>query len=331
MDFQLTPEQTQVAEATAKVCRAHFGLGRLRSLEGLALPADLWQEMVEAGFTSLTEPVEEGGSGVGRAEAVVVFEELGRALLPGPLVWSHLWSGLDDGAAGAGASARAGELAMTGGVVRSSGPVVIEHLASLDRVVVLDAEGVWGLTGAELLAGARLLEPVDPLTPVWAVERLPQGEQVGGADQARRFLSEGALLTAALQVGVADALCRLATDYARSRIQFNRPIGSFQAIKHVLADMLVRVELARVATYAAALYFDEVGLGDQARAVAAAKVMAAEAAGINGTDCVQVHGGMGFTWEVDAHLYLKRAWVLEQSFGTSGTHSRALAERIGAR
>ena len=327
MDFQLTPEQVQVVEATAKVCQGRFGLDRLRALEGEALPADLWQDMVEAGFTTLTQPVEHGGSGVGRAEAVLVFEELGRSLLPGPLVWTHLWSGLDTSATGA----ESGHLSMTGGVMRGAGPVVIEHLASLDRLAIVDDEGVWGVAGPEVLAEARLLEPVDPLTPVWAVDRLAQGEQVGGADQARRFRSEGALLTAAFQVGLADASSRLATEYARSRIQFSRPIGSFQAIKHILADMLVRVELARMATYAAAAVFDEENVGDRLRAASVAKVMAADAAGRNGTDCVQVHGGMGFTWEVPAHLYLKRAWVLEQSFGTSASHCRALAENLPAR
>ncbi|MGH9305986.1 MAG: acyl-CoA dehydrogenase family protein [Acidimicrobiales bacterium] len=347
MDFQLTPEQAQVVEATARVCRGRFGLARLRDLEGHNLPPELWRDLVDAGFTSLTRSVEAGGSGVGRAEAVLVFEELGRSLVPGPLVWSHLWSGGDRSGGDLSGRDRSGQDVpgqqsvagdgglefdggMTGGVERCPGPVVVEHLATLVRLVVIDGEGVWEIDADLARDGARPLDPVDPLTPVFVIDRLPLGTQVGGPVEADRFRMEGALLVAAQQVGVADELCRLATEHARNRVQFNRPIGSFQAVKHLLAEMLVRVELARRAVYAAALHFDEAGLGHPGRAVAGCKVMAGEAAIQNGTDCIQVHGGMGFTWEVPAHLYLKRAWVLDQSFGCSAAQARALGAMVGS-
>ena len=126
----------------------------------------------------------------------------------------------------------------------------------------------------------------------------------------------------------AEATTELAVAYAKERHQFDRPIGSFQAVKHLLADMVVRAEVARAAVYAAGVTLDDPLVGDAARAVATAKFMAGEAARQNGKACVQVHGGMGFTWEVDAHLYLKRAWVLDAAFGSVDDHALAIADRL---
>jgi alkylation response protein AidB-like acyl-CoA dehydrogenase len=117
----------------------------------------------------------------------------------------------------------------------------------------------------------------------------------------------------------------MAVAFAKQRVQFDRPIGTFQAIKHLLADMLVRTEMARAATYAAGVTLDDPVVGDPRRAAASAKLMAGEAAIANGHTCIQVHGGMGFTWEVDAHLYLKRAWVLDTVFGSVDDQAEAMA------
>ena len=128
----------------------------------------------------------------------------------------------------------------------------------------------------------------------------------------------------AMQVGIASKCTELAVAYAKEREQFGKPIGSFQAVKHICADMLVRAEVARAAVHAAGVMLDDTSAGDAARAAAAAKVVADEAAFRNGKDCVQVHGGMGFTWEVDVHLYLKRAAVLSQQFGTASEHAERM-------
>src|SRR5450756_315583 len=109
--------------------------------------------------------------------------------------------------------------------------------------------------------------------------------------------------------------------YARERHQFARPIGSFQAVKHLLADMAVRAEVARAAVDAAACVVDDPAAGDAVRAVSGAKLIAGEAALHNAKGSLQVHGGMGFTWDVDVHLYLKRAWVLDTVFGTPDEHA----------
>jgi alkylation response protein AidB-like acyl-CoA dehydrogenase len=138
-------------------------------------------------------------------------------------------------------------------------------------------------------------------------------------------LDSGRFSVAAGCVGICQGCVDASVSYAKEREQFDRPIGSFQAVKHILADMLVRAEVARAAVYAAAVTCDQPEVGDAGRLVAGAKLLAAEAAVANGKACVQVHGGMGFTWEVDAHLYLKRAWVLETAFGAVDEQAEAVA------
>jgi alkylation response protein AidB-like acyl-CoA dehydrogenase len=274
----------------------------------------LWRELADAGVFGLRLPESDGGVGLGHAEAVLVFEELGRALVPGPLVATHLAAGFSDAE-------------VVGLVERVRGPVMVDHVGALDALLALDAEGVWAIDAGALHA-MPVAAPLDPLTPVARVDELPHGSQVAGAEEAARWRFTGAALVAAQQLGVALAATDLAVAYAKEREQFDRPIGSFQAVKHILADMLVRAEVARAAVYAAGVTLDDPAVGDGARAVASAKVMAGEAALKNGKACVQVHGGMGFTWEVDAHLYLKRAWVLDTAFGSADDHALALAEGL---
>ncbi|MCU1381280.1 MAG: acyl-CoA dehydrogenase protein, partial [Acidimicrobiales bacterium] len=149
--------------------------------------------------------------------------------------------------------------------------------------------------------------------------------RVGDAD---RFRLQGTILAAALMVGSAHAVTDLAVRYAKEREQFGRPIGSFQAVKHLLADMAVRAAVAQAAVYAAGVTYDDPSVGDPARAASAAKVTAGDAAVRNGKGAIQVHGGMGFTWEVDAHLHLKRAWVLDTQFGSVDHHAEALADLL---
>ena len=176
--------------------------------------------------------------------------------------------------------------------------------------------------------GTPVTWPLDPLTPLLRVGNgIGATTPIAGAGAARELRRRGAALTAAYAVGMASRLTDMSVAYAKERQQFDRPIGSFQAIKHLLADMAVRTEVARAAVYAAgaALASTPAGDHDVDRAVSVAKVTAGEAAIVNGKSATQVHGGMGFTWEVDVHLYLKRAWLLDTHFGSVEAHSRALA------
>jgi len=124
---------------------------------------------------------------------------------------------------------------------------------------------------------------------------------------------------------MAQACAEHATEYGLARHQFNRPVGSFQAVKHLLADLAVRAEVARAAVDSAACHLDDPEIGDVDRAVRAAKCLAGEAALANAKGSLQVHGGIGFTWDVDVHLFLKRAWLLNTAFGSPDEHAEALA------
>jgi alkylation response protein AidB-like acyl-CoA dehydrogenase len=170
---------------------------------------------------------------------------------------------------------------------------------------------------------------LDPLVPVHRVASLPRGEQIGDAAAAAAWRVGGAALIAGYLLGVAEGCTDLAVAYAKEREQFDRPIGTFQAIKHLLADNLVRTEVARAAAYAAGVTLDDPVVGSPERAAVAAKLMAAHAAIDGAKTSVQVHGGMGYTWEVDAHLYFKRAYALEPIFGGREDCADRMAELIG--
>jgi alkylation response protein AidB-like acyl-CoA dehydrogenase len=299
--FQPTADQRAIQAAIREVCERRDG-------------RPSWRELSEVGVFDLRRSRRDGGAGFGIADAVLVFEELGRALVPGPLIGTHLATTHLDGLDGA----------RVGLLDRDQWPALVEHPGQLDVLVVLDGDGLWCLDPGALPT-EPVAEPVDPLTPLSLVPELPRGQSLAGPDEAKRWRQEGAVLTAGLQLGIAERVVDAAVGYAKQREQFGRPIGSFQAVKHLLADMMVRAEVARAAVYAGAVTLDDPEVGDVRVAVATAKLMADEAAGANAKDNVQVHGGMGFTWEADAHLYLKRAWVLATSFGTADDHRTALA------
>ena len=201
-----------------------------------------------------------GGVGLGAADAVLVFAELGRALVPGPLAWTHLAAGHVDGAADGSALVGGLDLCDGGGA-----PFVVEHLENLDALLLLRPDGVF-LLDPQRLKAKPIATPLDPLTPVWEVAELPEGERIETADPARLRM-EGALLASGQLLGIAEATLERANAYAKQREQFGRPIGSFQAIKHMLADGFVRQEAARAAVYAAGATLDQPAVGDVARAV----------------------------------------------------------------
>ena len=320
MDFQLSEDQTALRDGIRSFCEGRIGLDQLRELEQKdGLDRDLWGELAEMGVFGLRLPESEGGVGLGSADAVLVFAELGRCLAPGPILWTHLAAGLVDGAAGG--STVVGGLDQPG----RRGPVLVEHLADLDELLVLRDDGIHRIDPASV-KGSPVATPLDPFTPVTEVEALPDGVRIADAAAAARMRIEGAVLASALLFGIAECTQELATDYAKKREQFGRPIGGFQAIKHMLADMFVRQEVTRAIVYAAGATLDDPEVGSVERAAAAAKLVAGENAMKNARTCIQVYGGMGYTWEIPAHYYLKRTWVLENVFGTVDAHAERMAD-----
>lgn len=331
MDFELTSEQVALAELVRAIVAGRFGLERLRRHEGTpnVVEPDDWAALGEAGVFSLTLPEADGGVGLGLADAAVVFTELGRGLVPGPLVASHQAGALTGVADLAGAA----DGTTVVGSIRRPGPgagdpplVMVEHLESLDALVVVDPAGL-ALVDPGALDADDATRPLDPLTPMARVRALPPGEPIADAEGAATWVRDEQILTGALCAGIAAATCDLAVNYAKGRQQFGRPIGSFQAIKHLCADMLVRAEVARAAVEAAAVTVDQPEVGDPLRAAAGGALLAAEAAVANAESCIQVHGGMGFTWEVPVHLYLMRARVLASSLGPAPQLAAEVAAR----
>jgi alkylation response protein AidB-like acyl-CoA dehydrogenase len=306
VDFDLSSDQVALRDGIRSLCEGRFPIKRVR--EGFDRSSHA--ELAEAGVFSLRS------DGFGVADAAVVFEELGRAVVPGPLVWGYLAHGVVDG--------------VVGGleVARREPPWMVEHLDALDTLLVIGDRGVDAVPAAKIAGAVPVGRPLDPLTPVHRVDQLPAGEPVGDDDLLAQWRLEGSVVTAAFLVGLAQTCTDLSIAYAKERRQFDRPIGSFQAVKHLLADMLVRTEVARASVHAGACALDDPDVGDVARSVAGAKMLAGETAITNGKTATQVHGGMGFTWEVDVHLYLKRAWVLDTVFGSVDEHADAVAATL---
>lgn len=320
MDFDLNEDEAALQAGVRGLCSGRFPIEVVRRLaETAGVDRALWAELADTGVFGLRLPEADGGVGLGMTEAVLVFEELGRALVPGPLLATHLAAGVVDGAV-------SGER-VVGLVEQTAGPILVEHLSALDALVVAGDDGLV-LVDADAIEGAAVDRPLDPLTPLHLVDVLPAGDRIGGPDDAARWRREGAVLAAACLLGIADRTVELGTAYALERQQFGKPIGTFQAVKHLLADMLTRSEVARAAVYAAGVTLDDPSVGDPDRSVAGAKLIAGHAAIANAKSCIQVHGGMGFTWEVDVHLFLKRAWVLETVFGTGDHHAEAMAALV---
>ena len=315
MDFDLDDDERALRDGMRE-----WAAGRLGS-EAVRAPAAtggfdraMLADLAQTGVFALRRPEGDGGLGLGMTHAAVVFAELGAALAPGPLVAMRLAAGVVDGA-------QDGTIVVTD---VDRGARTLTHPAA-DVVVVVDEEGLWRVE-ATALGSEPVERPFDPLTPVAPVASLPRGDRIGSADDAARWRAERRVLTAATLIGLASGAVERMVRHANEREQFGRLIGSFQAIKHLCADALARTEVARAAVDAAACHLDGRAEGDADLAIAAAALLAAEAAVKNAKTSIQVHGGMGFTWEVDAHLHLKRATVLAARAG--GTHENA--ERVAA-
>jgi alkylation response protein AidB-like acyl-CoA dehydrogenase len=276
--FDLTEDDRALVDAVRKVCAGGAS----------------WDALTEAGVFDLRE------AGLGWTEAVLVFEELGRALVPGPLVGTHLASGLVEG--------------LVGVLEADLSPLFVEHLDILDALVVILPDEMTVVDPATVDA-APVPNPLDPATPLHRLASTPEGERL--LDDVEQWRRHGALLTAALLAGIAQEVTDMAVHHAQQREQFGKPIGAFQAVKHLCADMHVRAEVLRAAVHAAGVIADDPHAGDLGRAVAGAQQLAGKSAIANAKACIQVHGGMGYTWEVDAHRYLKRAVVLSTHYPLS--------------
>ena len=309
MDLDPSEDQRELQQMIGRFSLDSFPADTVREFaEPGHFDRDAWRELAELGTFGIALPETDGGVGLRWIDTVLVHEALGTALTPGPLLAATLAAGLVPGVL-------EGEVVPAVVARPDHGAILVEHLSVADVLLVVEADGVRRVDPSSLDA-ILLTEPTDPATPVSLVRELPVGDLIADAEAAERLRLLGSLLASAQLVGNSEGSTALAVAYANEREQFGRLIGSFQGLKHLLADCYARTEVARSALWAAGVLVDEPEAGDLRRAVAGTRVLAARAATENGKTCVQVHGGMGFTWEVDAHLFLKRAWVLETAFGS---------------
>jgi alkylation response protein AidB-like acyl-CoA dehydrogenase len=352
MPIGISEEHEALRQAARGWVERHCPPAVPRSLLGAAAesrPA-FWGELAAQGWLGLHVDEALGGEGYGLPELAVVLEELGRACVPGPFLPSVLAAAVIQAAgketaadivprlaAGetVGAVALAGQLdaEADGDGRRVSGTlraVLSGHLA--DVLVARAGDDWYALTADEFTATE--LASLDSTRRVAEVRVdgtvVPSARRLDCVD-TERVRDLAAVVLAAEAVGVAQWCVESASEYAKVREQFGRPIGQFQGVKHKCADMLAQTELARAAAWDAARAADELDVSPLTAAAAAS--LAVDAAYRASKDCIQVHGGIGFTWEHDAHLYLKRATTTRQLIGPTSTWRvrAAQAARGGAR
>ncbi|MCF8587313.1 acyl-CoA dehydrogenase family protein [Gordonia liuliyuniae] len=321
MDFELSDEQTMLREVSRSMLAAHCTLDRVRAVSSDADDIDdgLWRRGVEMGWTGLPVPDRHGGSGMGLVESTLVAEEIGRALAP--TLWNDTaiaaWAAAAGGAPDEVIAALAegdqkAALVIDTGFVHAA-PAVDWLLAVDDSVRLIRAGSAHTLRRTTLDESRRF----------YSVSAL--GETAHQLDvEPQRVRDAAAVLIAADSLGVGEVTMRMTADYVKVRKQFDRPIGSFQVVKHKIADMLIALDGVRAATHYAAMAFDA-GLPDASSAASVAKAFAAEKVSAITSDALQTHGGIGFTWEHDLHLYLRRATTDEFLGGSAAFHHDRVA------
>lgn len=315
-------EKVLAAECTPAVVRA--------ALEDADAWKPLWETIVALGWTGLAVPVEHGGLGLGVVDLVALAEITGRWVLPAPFLSTA-------GLAGP-VLAAAGRDDVLARVAEGEVVTLAFHGEGLEKQLVPDAERAS--TVVAVLEGAVAVVPAadvvitpshspDPTRPLADIRLGGGSDAVSVApDALARGLDGACTVLAAELVGVADRILEISVDHARSRQQFDRPIGSFQAVKHQLAELYVAVERARTLTYDAAMLLDDPTSTApvRTRTASLAKAAASEAALLAARTGVQVHGAIGITWEHDVHLFARRARLGALLLGDHLHHYRRAAE-----
>ena len=337
MDFTFTSEQRLIASTFRKLADDLHAPARFRA-EGPGDAAhEAWRRLADLGLPGMLAPESAGGLGLIDVDFVLIAEEAGRAALAEPLI-EHAGIAvpmLADLADPIGCTLAAQVLPRaTSGEARIAiahpvNPYVLGGtradyllLASADEVHLVETRRAR-LTRVESIDRGRDLVKVD--APTSQATRIAAG--TAAREAWRCAFERGALYSAAQLVGLCQRMIDLAVAYARERRQFGKPIGSFQAIQHALASVQVKLEFARPALYYAATRVCDPGLRAQA-AISHAKVAATDAADLAARTAMQVHGAMGYSWEVDLHVYMKRVLALAGAWGDRSFHARRVSSFV---
>lgn len=363
MDFAFSEEQQMLRDSARALLSSKFPPERVAELADSAdgWERSSWKEIAQLGWTGLSVPEEDGGAGFGFIEEAVLFEELGRSLYPGPF-FATVGLALPALAKGdALAAVISGDKVATMAWAEAGGPHRLNDLTDLSTKATRSNGGSWTLAGeksfvvdagaadvAVVVAAApdgtglflvdldeadvRTASTMDPTRRLSTVtfHGSPAALLVGSAEAANMLKRIRLRCLAALAleaVGVAQTALDLAMAYVKERKQFEKPIGAYQAVSHQVADTYLETELARSLAYWAAWCVAE--SDDRAPvAVAAAKSAAGEAAVAACERSIQVHGGVGFTWEHVLHRYYKRAQWIDAFEGFGSDHRKTVAASI---
>ncbi len=359
MHFQLTDEQRALRDAVRSYLRGRFGPQQVRDLyeapDGDGVPAALWQALGEQGWLAVLVPEEHDGIGLGLLDAAVLAREFGAGTVPGPWLGTvlagealrlagsaeqqaeHLPRIAAGEVKGAVALLRAGySPSPQGAPFQASGGQLsgrldlVEYPAVADFLVVAAQDGLYLVdpkaSGVTITAQPAL----DRTTRLGTVELAgASGEKLPGStpEVVQELLDRAAVLVANDLVGISRKALTDTVEYDKTRVQFGKPIGSFQAIKHHLADLHIAVTFAEhAATYAA--HAADVDAEDRELAASIAKSKAADVANEMTAAMIQYHGGIGYTWEHDTHFYFKRSKRLEAAYGDVSQHRERIAKLV---
>jgi alkylation response protein AidB-like acyl-CoA dehydrogenase len=335
MNFDFTDEQYALRDAARDFFAGESSPQHVRAMwdDDTGRSETLWRKMAETGFVGLTVPEEHGGLGLNEVDLVLLLEEAGYAALPEPLLETTavgvpllLDAGSPEQQKEWLSRIASGEAVLT---VQLAGQELVAdaHIADL---LLLERDGElhavprerYDITAQPSLDRARRLFRVSAQTS--DETRLP-----GDAEAAAKAFDRAAAGTAALLNGVSQRLLDLTVAYVKEREQFGRLVGSFQAVKHKLAETLLVVETSKAAAWYAAYALAE-ERPDRSQAASVAKSYASDAEAKANYESLQCHGGIGFTWEHDLHLWLKRGKALEQAYGSAPFHRARLAAHLFA-
>ena len=302
---------------------------------------EVWASLAEMGVLGVQVPESHGGLGLSELDLVLLLEEAGRAALPDPLVEvaavaAPLLADLEVAAASEHAARAAGRWlpAIAGGeavvALAIDGTDLVSHGGDADLLLALRDGALVAVPGADVDATSQpSVDGSRSLTTVgWAGrDETVLARSQDAAAAVSRALDRGALGTAAVLLGLGQQLLDMTVAYVKERRQFGVPVGSFQAVKHHLADAALRLEFARPVVYGAA-WSMATGRPDATRAASHAKAAAGDAARLAGRHALQCHGAIGYTVEYDLHLWLKRVWALSASWGDAAHHRRKVADAL---
>ena len=336
MDFTFTEDQLLFQESVREFLVNEITPEKLRaSWETDTGRSDqMWAQLTELGLTGLTVPEEFGGLGMSELDFILLAQECGYVALNEPLVHSvlvatPLLSSIDDIELKQKwlPKIASGEAKVVVGV-EENGLVEDAHIA--DLLLLQSGDEIHAVEKGQVILRAN--ESIDPCRKLFAVEWTPNSDTCVASGANTRALitatiNRGALSCAAQALGLTQRMLDMTVQYTSDRHQFGKPIGSFQAVKHSMANVAVRWEYAKAVVYRAAFAV----ANNQMVAIEAsshAKLAACEASDLATKNCIQAHGAMGYTWEVDLHIFMKRAWIFNNAWGDKAFHKQRLAEII---